>query len=615
MTGATDDGRLFDPPRPVAAPDTPNDARPAGRIVRVLPDVGAIRREFDYVVPTRWADAIEIGTMVRVVLNGRRVAGWITALDVEPLAGVRLATVTKVSGVGPSAEIVELCRWAAWRWAGKTATFLGSASPPSMVRVVPPRRHPPGGDNGLDAIAVEPWIEGAFDEPRVTLRLAPTHDPFDVVVAAVRRGDALVVCPSLAQAATIARRLRAGGVDVALYPDEWARAAAGATVVGARAAVLAPMAAAAAIVVIDEHDEALQNEGSPTWHARELALARGRRLGVPVVLTSPCPTLEAQKVTPIVAPPRSLERAGWPLVEIVDRRSDDMGRTGLYSEALVRALRGEGRMVCVLNRVGRSRLSACHRCGTLAACERCAAYVVQGADAVLECPRCGQRRPVVCSECGSNQLRHLRIGVTKAREELETLLREPVGEVTGATRGHKLPSARVLIGTEAVLHQVDRAAIVAFLEFDQELTAPRYRGAEEALTLLVRAGRLVGGRREGTGRVIVQTRVAEHEVLEAAVAADPTMLSGPEQTRRALTEMPPASTVAVVGGPSADAFVESFRAIAGVRLDDLRVDAAGEHQWLIRSANRTALLDVLDEVPRPAGRLRLQIDPLRLPHR
>src|ERR1700724_3409755 len=64
--------------------------------------------------------------------------------------------------------------------------------------------------------------------------------------------------------------------------------------------------------------------------------------------------------------------------------------------------------------------------------------------------------------------------------------------------------------------------LVAFLEFDQELLAARYRAAEQALWLLVRAARVVGGRR-GDGRERVQTRVPEHDVIEAALAAAPTI--------------------------------------------------------------------------------------------
>ena len=66
-----------------------------------------------------------------------------------------------------------------------------------------------------------------------------------------------------------------------------------ATVAGARAAAWAPVPDLAAIVVVDEHDEGHKEERAPAWHARDVAIERARRAGVPCVLLSPCPSLEA----------------------------------------------------------------------------------------------------------------------------------------------------------------------------------------------------------------------------------------------------------------------------------------------------------------------------------
>ena len=68
---------------------------------------------------------------------------------------------------------------------------------------------------------------------------------------------------------------------------------------------------------------------------------------------------------------------------------------------------------------------------------------------------------------------------------------------------------------------------MAFLDFDQELLAPRYRAGEEAMSLLIQAARLVG-RREKGGRVVIQTRIPQHPVLQAAVNADPGSLARSE---------------------------------------------------------------------------------------
>src|SRR5207244_4313890 len=112
--------------------DGPGDNGP--RVVRVLPDVAAIDRPFDYLVPGRLEDAVAVGTRVRAVLHGRRVGGWVVADRVSPPGGVRLRPLSSVSGRGPAPEVVELARWAAWRWAGPMASFLNTASPPRSVR-------------------------------------------------------------------------------------------------------------------------------------------------------------------------------------------------------------------------------------------------------------------------------------------------------------------------------------------------------------------------------------------------------------------------------------------------------------------------------------------------
>jgi primosomal protein N' (replication factor Y) len=382
-------------------------------------------------------------------------------------------------------------------------------------------------------------------------------------------------------------------------------AAGGCVVIGARAAAFAPMPDPAAFVVIDEHDEALQHEASPTWHARDVVLERARRRNVTAVLTSPCPSLEAVARSPLVSLDRAAERAGWPLVELIDRREDDNARTGLFSERLVRALRADGRVVCVLNRTGRARMLACRACSSVAQCDVCEAAVVAERDDELSCPRCGATRPMVCANCGGTVLKRLRIGVDRAREELEALLREPVAELTGASRGSLDPDVRVVVGTEAALHRVPDARVVAFLDFDSELLATRYRTSDEAMALLARAGRLVGGR--GTaGRIVVQTRIPDHEVLRAAVSANPQVLMDRERERRERLGMPPATTIALLGGDAAAELVARLGNPLGVEVRQM-----GD-QWLLVATERAVLLDALASIDRPPGRLRLQIDPMRL---
>ena len=566
----------------------------------MLPD-GPIDKTFDYLVPARQAALAVVGAQVRVPLHGRRVSGWIVAVDVSPPAGVALAEVLAVRGIGPPAQVVELAMWAAHRWAGRAASILTAASPPTLVARLPP---PLMGTVPIGGEAADLPTE-ALSTSGAVVRRPPSVDPLPLVLAAARVGPALVVTPSVATARGLAARVRRAGVGVAVLPRDWAQAQAGASVtIGARNAVWAPVPDLAVVVVIDEHDEALKEERVPAWHARDVAIERAQRAGVPAVLVSPCPSLEALKWGPLVTPSRAAERQGWPALEVVDmRRADDPVRTGLYSDALVRVLRSGERVVCVLNRTGRARLLACVACGELATCERCGAAVIQPS-ADFECPRCATARPPICLRCHSTKFKNLRAGVSRVREELEALAGEPVVDVT-ADEGASA-TARVHVGTEAALHRVTEADAVAFLDFDQELLAPRYRAAEEAFALLARAARLVGGRRPGS-RVLVQTRVPNHEVLDAALHADPARVSDAEGRRRRDLGFPPVKAMAAISGPGADEFVATLGTPLGI---DVLGPAKGT--WLVRAASPDELADALARVTRPAARLRIEVDPLRV---
>jgi primosomal protein N' (replication factor Y) len=552
---------------------------------------------------------VRVGDRVRVVLHGRRVGGWVVGTDVEPPPGVALRPLAKWSGRGPTPELIELAEWAAWRWAGRPASLLRTASPERVVLRLPavPRR------SLARERAVEMDVMGALSaassdaaarSEALLVRLPPAAAVDPVVFAAVARGNALVLCPTAASARAVGAAVRRVGVPTALHPRDWALGAAGATVVGTRAAAWAPVGDLAAIVVIDEHDEAHRQEQAPTWHARDVALERARRAGVPCVMTSPCPSLEALDAARLVSPSRADERAGWPVVDVVDMRRQDP-RTGLLPPALVKLLHSDRRVLCVLNRTGRARLLACKACGELARCERCDAAVAQPGDDLV-CARCGTVRPTVCASCGASRLRTLRQGVTRVRDEIAALIGEPVDEVTAASGAAEVPSSRVVVGTEATLHQIDRADAVAFLDFDQELLAPRYRAAEQALGLLARAARVVGGK-AGGGRLVVQTHVPRHEVVQAALNADPTRVASAERDRRTQLRFPPVTAMAEVSGAAAGAFVGAIGGHLGVE-----VLGPSDGRWLVRAPDHRTLCDALAATPRPPGRLRVAVDPPRV---
>ena len=110
----------------------------------------------------------------------------------------------------------------------------------------------------------------------------------------------------------------------------WDRARAGACiVVGGRTAVWAPVPDLSRIVVVDEADEALEEERAPTWNARDVAIERVRRAGATIRVTTPAPTVDV--IVALDEQPASDTRVPWPRVTVVDTRDEQPGQALLTS--------------------------------------------------------------------------------------------------------------------------------------------------------------------------------------------------------------------------------------------------------------------------------------------
>ena len=604
------------------------------RVVRVRTEVAAVAKTFDYSVPPGWSDEVQVGTRVRAPFHGRTVRGWVVDEDVGASAGVAVLPLKSWLGWGPPPALVELAEWAAWRWAGPASFFLRSASPATIVRSLPtPPTWPDlaagqGSPSGLDLDLARPGV--------TVVRQPPVTDPLDLVLSVVgdpavrtRGGSVLVLVPSSGWAERLTARLVRRGCPVAAA---WEQARAGwPVVVGSRAAAWSPVPRLAAVVMLDAHDSAYREESAPTYSALDVVLERARREDAPCIVASPVPpvALAGHQDFRTVAPSRPQERAGWPVLERVDRRGADP-RSGMFSEEFVRLARSvlddaaateRGPFVCVYNRTGGARLLACRHCGELARCARCGAAAAQPrGEELLRCPRCDATRPVVCAACGRLRMKTLRAGVSRLREELAALLGTEVGEVTGprAAGGETpVPAAPVLIGTEAVLHRVRRAAAVAFLDIDLHLLAPRLSAAEETMALFVRAARLVGARGAGPSwaRMQAQTRVPEHPLLRAVALGEPTEVLAEEVAIRRTSALPPYSALAVVSGALGPAYAEALgeQAAGAGQGQPVSVSAIGDDRFLLRAENHGPLCDLLARTPRPPGRgLRVEVDPVSL---
>ena len=582
-------------------------------IVSVVTSVAPLSKALSYRVPESFRGPTSIGSRVAVPLHGRTVTGWIVGEEAnDQLEAQQLKSLTRSQGYGPPESLVDLCRFAAWRWAGSLAHFLSAASPATIVASLP--------DAPKQVMVEVPDSAlgrcfGALQPGDIVLgELGPAHDPFDVVLGAVaacahddRGGSLLVMVPSKGYAKRLSGRLARRGVRCVEVNDAWDAARSGwPVVVGTRNVAFAPVPRVAGAVVLDAEDPALISSAAPTVSGLEVLAERVRRDQGRMVALSPVPharLLDGRVPIKVAEPP---EREGWATPIIVNRQGGDP-RLGWISQELVAAARDALEHqhsgvagVCVINRKGRAKLLVCKRCDTVARCANCEAAVSLGD--TLVCPRCGATQPSVCKSCGSMSFKQLRLGTQRLAEEFGALLGVPCGEVTAETKELD-PKARFLVGTEAVLYRLRTTSLVGFVDIDHHLLASRASAEIDALRLLARASRLVGGRGAmQRGRVLVQTRLAEHRVFDALRKGDPTPVLNADRELRAQLQLPPFRAMAAISGAGQQELCAALEALGAdvITMEDHAVVVGDNHE---------VLCTLLEQAGRPKARVRVALDP------
>ncbi len=587
-------------------------------VARVVPDVTGVDKVFDYLIPSELQEVIGVGDRVRVPLHGRNVPGWVTAIGstsegFTEVDETKLRSVIKRLGFGPSGEIVQLALWASHRWCGRLRAFFVAASPSTLVATLPTARY----QRDQVKVAGDAAISLAVIESRSLLvQRGPLKSPVDVLVGAALSGPTLVIVPTVVRARLFAASLKRHGFTVAVLPDEWGSAAGGVDVaIGSRTAVFARVPDLRSLVVIDEHDDSLREERTPTWHARDVAIERAKQLNISCVLMSALPSVAAKAWANdrVLQSGEQEVQSEWPRIQLIDRTLDERWSNSLLSSDFIAELRDHSRrIVVILNTKGSARLLACASCKSLARCANCDAAVETGAEGQFSCPRCFVQRPQVCIKCSSAKFLTLKPGVSKLREEIAQAAGRKVSdvvEVSGSSNdADALDQAKMLfVGTEAALHRVHEADTVVFLDIDQELAAPRYRASEIVGSLLVHAARLVG-RSDRGGKVMVQTHSIDSPVLQAMSTLRIDKYLQSVSDMRSFMKLPPFGALAQLSGTNIDDAIEELR-----RNVFVHVSAVSDGSYLVKAADWQVLADALSEVEASKGvRLKVQVDPARV---
>jgi primosomal protein N' (replication factor Y) len=430
-------------------------------------------------------------------------------------------------------------------------------------------------------------------------------------------------------------------------------------VVGTRSAVFAPLPAAGLVIVDEEHDASYKQQSGFRYSARDLAVVRARRLGVPVVLASATPSLESyanaqQGRYRKLEMSRRIGSAGVPRMKIIDLKQH-ASRQAL-STPLVAAI-GEhlaagNQVLLFLNRRGFAPALFCPECKDALQCARCDARLTVHARAgKLRCHHCGAERKLewVCKTCGGERIA-VGAGTQRVDDELAALfpgariarLDRDITHRKGALAAvlDEVASGRtdILIGTQMLTkgHDFPRVTLVGVLNADQGLFGTDPRSHERlAQTILQVSGR--AGRADRLGEVLIQTHYPEHPLLRCLLEHDYAAFATLELAERRDAGWPPYSHLAAWRADATDrepayALLNKVRAIAG-RLagEDVailgpapqpmeRKEGRYRAQLLFRSFKRAplhelvrrTLLDLRGAPEMRRARLALDVDPLEL---
>lgn len=587
-------------------------------VARVVPDVTGVDKVFDYLIPRELEASVQLGDRVRVPLHGRNVPGWVAHIgatdsgfsDVE---SSKLRVVLKRLGYGPSQDVIELAEWASQRWCGRLRSLFVAATPKNLITALPSPRYQRDKVVKTGDVTVASAVASKHS---LLVRNGPVKSPMEALIAAAKLGPTLIIVPTVIRARLFASSLKRHGFCVAVLPDEWAEAAGGVDIaVGSRTAVFSRIPHLTSIVVIDEHDDALKEERTPTWHARDVAIHRSHMLGISCIVMSPLPSIAAVQWANgrILESPLNEQANEWPIFQIVDRTLDDRWSQSLLSSELIEELRDHSRRtVAIINVKGRARLLACATCKTLCRCESCDAAVEINGEGLFACPRCAWQRPQVCLRCGAAKFVVLRPGVSKLREEIALAAGRHISDVIEVTASTDTSasidqSKMLFVGTEAALHRVHDVDTVVFLDIDQELSAPRYRSSEIVGSLLVTAARVVG-RSVRKGKVMVQTHNAESPILQAVATLQINEYLEHELTMRQAMKLPPFGALAQLSGDG----VDDVAATLATNLL-LSVSASRDGSYLVKTQDWKTLVEVLNTLEIAKGvKLKIQVDPARV---
>ena len=373
-------------------------------------------------------------------------------------------------------------------------------------------------------------------------------------------------------------------------------------VVGVRSAIFAPLKNIGLIILDEEHTESYKQDTLPFYHAREIAIMRGRYNKAKVLLASATPSLESRArgqkgVYHMLYLKKRINNQKLPstrIVNMLDYNNIDRDSyifSHALRDAIHKVLARNEQAILLINRRGFSTHVNCRSCGHVFKCPTCGiALTYHKSDNMLKCHHCDyvEPYPEICPECGEKHLLKTGFGTERIQEEVERLFpsaRTLRLDSDSAKNKSKIPEtieafrrkeADILIGTQMIAkgHDFPDVTLVGIVLADIGLSMPSFRSNERAFQLITQAiGR--SGRKEKPGLAIIQTYMPSHYAITFAARQDYELFYRKEMEMRKVQFYPPYSylTSVTVRGRNEETVVENTYHIVDFLNDEFFEDA------------------------------------------
>ncbi len=290
-------------------------------------------------------------------------------------------------------------------------------------------------------------------------------------------------------------------------------------IAGARSALFVPLSNLGLIVVDEEHDDSYKAMTRPRYHARDVAVLMGQKLGAKVLLASATPSMGSYHKYEVV-------KLNKPFVEAKKTYYFSTGNSidKTILTALDKNYAKQAQSLLFLPTRGNFKYLYCQSCGKTHLCPYCSVgMALHRKRKHLKCHYCNFTEIIVdtCTQCGHTPLTSERMGTQEAIEIISSAIEgiqveqfdkdsiTTTKKLKDALKRFESGKSHILLGTQMLSKGHDYANITlsVIMGLDYILGLADYRARERAISLLFQIAGRSGRSKEA--KVIVQTGDAD----------------------------------------------------------------------------------------------------------